>query len=254
MSLIKSTEEIELLREGGKELSRILHKVAKEAKPGKTTAELNEMAENMIKDFGGRPSFKNYGDFENPFPSGLCTSVNEQLVHGIPSDYKLKNGDILSLDIGMEYPLPNGLYTDMAITVPVGKVDKKARQAIRVAKGALKVWTDNLGPGKDLNDIAGKVEKHIEKKRLSVVRSFVGHGVGHKVHEEPQIPNYHIEGFSFVLKPGMVIALEPMVSVGSPEVEILPDGWSAASVDKSLTGHWEHTVAITEKGCKIITK
>ena len=254
MIKLKSKEEIKILREGGKILSAVLKRVEKMVKPGITTGELDLMAEGLILEAGGEPSFKNYGDIHNPYPATLCTSVNENLVHGIPNDYILKNGDIIGLDIGMRFPKQNGLYTDMAVTVAVGKVDKEHEHLIKVAKHALDIWIKNLKPGKNLNDIAKLVQKYIEDEGFGVIRDLVGHGVGHAVHEDPQIPNYYIPNFNVILKEGMVLAFEPMVSVGHYKVETLDDGWTVATKDKSFTSHFEHTVVITKRGCDVITR
>jgi methionyl aminopeptidase len=254
MIKLKSPDEIKLLKEGGKILASVLDTVKKEVREGITTNDLNKMAEDLIISAGGEPSFKNYGDSDNPYPSGLCTSVNHELVHGIPSEYILKNGDIISLDVGMQYPKENGLYTDMATTVPVGKIDKKTKDLLKVTKNSLDIWIKNIKAGKNLIDIASKVQKYIEKNGYSVVRDLVGHGVGHAVHEEPQIPNYYIPSFDLELKEGMVLALEPMVAVGDFHVITEDDGWTVSTLDKSLTAHYEHTIAVTKHGCDVITK
>lgn len=254
MIRLKSQEEIRLLKEGGKILAEVLAKVKNETVAGITTAELDNLAEELILQKGGSPSFKGYGDRNNPFPATLCISVNDQLVHGIPSEYIIRSGDIVSLDIGMRYPKDNGLYTDMATTVIIGKVDKATKKMIKVTKKALDIWIKNLKPGLQLNDIAAKVQAYIEKEGFGVVRDLVGHGVGHDVHEEPQIPNYYTKGLDVELKEGMVLALEPMVSMGDFRVRTLKDNWTIASLDGSLTSHEEHTVVITKNGCEVITK
>jgi methionyl aminopeptidase len=254
MIRLKSKLEIDLLREGGKILSSVLKRVIAQVKPGVTTAELNELAENLILEKGGRPSFKEYGGPEKPFPAGLCTSINEQLVHGMPNVHILKQGDIISLDIGMEYPKENGLFTDMAVTVAVGKVPKETKKLMKVTRKSLDLWIHYLKPGKQLNEIAGKVQDYIEREGFQVIRDLVGHGVGHAVHEEPQIPNYFMSGLSVELKEGMVLAIEPMVSAGDYRIQTKSDGWTVETIDKSLTAHYEHTIAITKKGCEILTK
>jgi methionyl aminopeptidase len=253
MSLLKSEQEIELLKQGGKILSTVLRTVSKQVRPGITTDELDKLAEELIVSQGGRPSFKGYGEGV-PFPATLCTSVNEQVVHGVPGGYILKEGDIISLDIGMQYPKDTGLYTDMAVTVPVGKIDKQVKELIKVTKKSLDIWINNIKPGKNLYEIAGKVQRYIEDKGFGVVRDMVGHGVGHAVHEEPAIPNYEIKGTEFILKKGMVLALEPMVSLGDYRIKTLDDDWTVTSLDDSQTAHFEHTVAVTDKGCTVITQ
>jgi methionyl aminopeptidase len=254
MALIKSSSEIKQLRVGGKILSKILRKVAQKVKPGVTTNELNDLAEELILTAGGEPSFKGYGGPNNPYPATLCTSVNDEIVHGIPSDYILSKGDIVSLDVGMRYPRVSGLYTDMSITVPVGRIDNETKDLLKVTKESLDIWIKNIKPGRSLNDIAKLVQNYIEKNNYSIVRDLVGHGVGHDVHEEPQIPNYNSPNFDMELKEGMVIALEPMVCVGDYRIREKKDGWTYATLDGSLSAHFEHTVAVTNRGCIVITK
>lgn len=253
MTLIKQPADIEILRAGGKILARILRSVAEQVKPGVTTFELNELAEKLIYEVGGIPSFKNYGT--PPYPAGLCTSINAELVHGIPSKERiLKNGDIISLDIGMKYPATDGLYTDMAITLPVGKVDNDVKKLITVTKKALQIVEQNLRPGIDLQYISGLIQNFVERNGFNVIRDLVGHGIGYQVHEEPQVPNYVIPNFHLQIQSGMVLAFEPMVAVGSYKVLTKDDGWTVETVDKSLTAHFEHTFVVTEKGNEVITR
>jgi methionyl aminopeptidase len=255
MITLKSAEEIKLLREGGKILSDILHEVAKRAVAGVTTGELDAMAEEMIVAKGGEPSFKNYSeDGDNPYPATLCTSVNNQVVHGIPDDYILKNGDIVGLDIGMRYPKKTGLFTDMAVTVIVGKPDKRVKELVEVTKKSLDLWIKNVKAGRRLNEIGRIVQDYIEKNNFSVVRDLVGHGVGHAVHEDPPIPNYFIASFNTELKEGMVLAIEPMVTMGDYRVRTLSDGWTIVTADKSLCAHFEHTLVVTKNGCDVLTR
>lgn len=253
MITIKSENEIAILKKGGKILAAILKFVSSKAKPGISTFELNEIAEKMIYEQGGRPSFKNYGN--PPYPAALCTSVNEEIVHGIPSKKTiLKNGDIVSLDIGMQYPAVDGLYTDMAVTLPVGHISKQAKLLLKVTQKAIEIIEKHLKPGMDLQDIGAMVQNWVEKNNMQVIRDFVGHGVGYAVHEDPQIPNYVITKFHCQVQPGMVLAFEPMVSLGNYEVETKSDGWTAVTKDKSLTAHFEHTFVITKEGCEVITR
>ncbi|MBU1131666.1 type I methionyl aminopeptidase [Patescibacteria group bacterium] len=254
MISLKSEKEIKLLQKGGKILAQVLETVKRKARPGVSTRELNELAEELILTAGGAPSFKGYGDRSNPFPAALCTSVNDEVVHGIPGRYVLKNGDILSLDIGMRYPSKNGLYTDMAFTMPIGKVNKRTKKLIKVTKKALDLWIKNLKPGKKLNDIAKIIQIYIEGNGFSIVRDLVGHGVGHAIHEDPQIPNYFIPGFNVELKEGMVLAFEPMVCEGDYRIKTRKDGWTIVTLDGSLCAHFEHTVAVTKRGGKVLTK
>lgn len=253
MPKLKTNEEIRLLKKGGAILAQILDTVAEKAQSGVTTMELDQMAEKMILEAGGRPAFKNYGK-GNPYPATLCTSVNEELVHGIPSDYILKNGDILSLDIGMQYPAEGGLYTDMSITVAIGEIDEKTRKLMMVTKEALNIWIRNIKPGIKFNEIAAKVQKYVEQNGFSVIRDLVGHGVGHAVHEEPQLPNYYLQYQDWKFLPGMVLAFEPMVALGECQVETLEDGWTIVTSDGEKCAHYEHTIAVTDNGCEIITQ
>lgn len=254
MALLKSDSEIKILKQGGKILARIMKKVAQAAKTGIITRELDELAERLILEAGGEPSFKGYGEKNNPYPAALCTSINEQIVHGVPGDYILKNGDIIGLDIGMRYPKTNGLFTDMAITAGVGKINKKAKNLINVTRKALDVWLKNIKPEEDIIQISAKVQSFVEKQGFSVIRELVGHGVGHAVHESPAIPNYYSAEFSFKLKEGMVLALEPMVSAGDYHILVENDNWSVITRDHSLCAHFEHTVVVTKSGCEVITK
>jgi len=254
MALLKSSQEIEILKTGGKILSEILKLVVEKAKAGVTTEELDELAEKLILEKGGEPSFKGYGGNGPVYPATLCTSINEQVVHGIPGSTILKGGDILSLDIGMRYPKKNGLFTDMAITVAIGKIGKIEKKLIKVTRKALEVWLNKIKPGVDLNDIAKQVQEYVESNGFSVIRELAGHGVGHAVHEPPMIPNYYSPNGEFILKEGMVLALEPMVSAGDYHIKTLADGWTVVTVDKSVCAHFEHTVAVTKNGCEVLTK
>lgn len=253
MITYKSKEEIELLRQGGKILHQILHQTADLVRPGVSTWELDQYAEQAILKAGGIPAFKHYG--RPPYPATLCTSVNDEVVHGIPTkDRILQNGDIISLDIGMRYPAAGGLYTDMAITVSVGEIDKKTEKLIEVTRKSLEMIADNIGLGVDWQYVAGKIQRYIEAHGFGIVRSLVGHGVGHEVHEDPQLPNYVINDYHLILKPGMVLAFEPMVTMGNYNVKTLDDEWTVSTTDGSFAAHFEHTMAITEQGVIVITK
>ena len=250
--LIKSQEDIDKIREGGKLLADILARTAKMVRPGINTAELNTFAEKEIYSVGGRPSFKGYGDKRNPFPTGLITSINEVVVHGIPDKNAiLQEGDIVGLDIGMEY---KGRYTDMAITVPVGKISKDAQKLLNVTEEALRLAVKQARPGNKIGDIAATTQAHVEKNGFNVVRDLVGHGVGYGVHEDPQVPCYGKPGTGLTLEAGMVLAIEPMVVTGSHRLTVEADGWSISTADGGLAAHFEHTVAITKKGPEILTK
>lgn len=248
---LKTEQEIELIRENGKLLAQILREVAALVRPGISTWELNEVAEQKIAAVGGKPSFKGYGE-DIPFPTGLITSVNDAVVHGIPSkDLILKEGDIVSLDIGMEY---KGLFTDMAITVGVGEISEEASELIRLTKKSLAAAIALAKIGNTVGDIGAAVQNIIEPAGFSVVRDLVGHGVGHAVHEDPQIPNYGKAGTGLKLVEGMVLAIEPMVTVGSHKLFIDDDQWTFRTVDESLAAHFEHTVVITKNGPRILTE
>ncbi|KKR08546.1 MAG: Methionine aminopeptidase [Parcubacteria group bacterium GW2011_GWC2_39_14] len=254
MIRLKSPDEISLLRQGGKILASVLRQVVAETKAGKTTAELDALAERLILEAGGEPSFKGYGGPKNPFPATLCTSVNSELVHGIPNDYILRDGDIVSLDVGMRYPKKTGLYTDMATTVIIGKVSPAVEKLVKVTKKALQLWIKLIKPGEQLNYIGGKVQDYIENEGFGVVRDLVGHGVGHEVHEDPPIPNYFTNGLKVELKEGMVLALEPMVSLGDYRIRTLNDEWTVVMRDNSLCSHEEHTIVVTKRGCEVLTE
>jgi len=249
--LIKTQEEIETIFEGGQILHDILQQTAALVKPGVSTADLNEFAEKMIYQAGGRPSFKGYGDKKNPFPSGLCTSVNTVVVHGIPSpDAILKNGDIIGLDIGMEY---KELYTDHAVTLAVGEISQTAKKLLETTKKCLNFAIKEAGPGKKTGDIGYIIQKTAESSGFSAVRDLVGHGVGYDVHEEPAVPCFGKKNTGDLLKPGMVIAIEPMLTSGEYFLSSDPDGWTIRTADGSLSAHFEHTIAISKNGARILT-
>lgn len=251
---IKTKEEIEILAKGGKILAGILKQVGEHAQIGVTTKELDEMAEKLILEAGGLPSFKGYGK-PDPFPASLCTSVNEAIVHSIPSDYALKDGDVIGLDIGMKWPAKDGLYTDHAITVAIGNVKQENLELMKVTKGCLEKVISVLKPGLDVNDIGRIIEKYVkERGDYGIVRDLVGHGVGHKVHEEPKIVNFAIKEKGVEIKEGMVFAIEPMITLGTHEIKVDDNGWDIITKDRSISAHFEHTIAITKKGCQIITK
>ncbi|GAC1412206.1 MAG: type I methionyl aminopeptidase [Candidatus Doudnabacteria bacterium] len=252
MSIIKSKEEIKLIKEGGQILHRILRQAAAMVKPGMSTGELNDFAEKEILKAGGRPSFKNYGEKDNLFPAGLCTSINEVVVHGIPSKKELlKEGDIVGLDIGMEY---KGLYTDTAISVPVGKVDSEVQKLLEVTEKALQAGIKQAQPGNRIGDIGAAIQAYADKAGLGVVRDLVGHGVGHDVHEDPQVPNYGKAHTGRELKEGMVLAIEPMFTLGTYKLLFDEgDGWTISTADGKYSAHFEHTVAVTKGKPEILT-
>lgn len=254
MSMIKTPEEIEIMRQGGAILSRVLNDVAARAVPGATTGELDELAEHLMREAGGEPSFKGYKtrSAKSAFPSSLCTSINDEVVHAPATPNRtLKEGDIIGLDIGVRY---KGYCTDMAVTVGVGKVSREAKKLLSVTRDALLRGVAAVKPGNFVSDIGKAVQAYVEKNGYSVVRDLVGHGVGQGVHEEPPVPNYFDKHLKPVeLRPGLVIAIEPMVNAGDCEVRTLGDGWTIISSDCSLSAHFEVTVVVTENGYEILT-
>jgi methionyl aminopeptidase len=228
-------------------VAEVLEGIKSRVAPGLTTKEIDSYVESFILSRSAKPAFKGY----RGYPASVCTSINEQVVHGIPSKRKLKEGDIISLDVGVHY---NGFFGDAAITLPVGKISEKAQKLLDSTEQALVKGIAQAVPGNRLSDISAAVQQHVESQGFSVVRSFVGHGIGHELHEEPQVPNFGNPGEGPVLKEGMTLAIEPMVNEGNWGVIILDDGWTAVTKDSSLSAHFEHTVAVTEKGCRILTK
>lgn len=247
----KTPEEIKLIGEGGKILRDILHRAAAMARPGVSTSKINEFAEKEMVKAGGRPSFIGYGGKHNPFQFGLCTSINDAVVHGVPSkDNILVDGDIVGLDIGMEY---KGLYTDTAITVAVGKPSRLAERLISVTKQALDEAIKQVKPGNRIGDIGHAIQTTVENAGFSVVRDLVGHGVGYAVHEDPAVPCYGKPGKGIELVENMVLAIEPMVCQFKSKVFFDRDGWTVRTHDGGLSAHFEHTIAVTKNGVKILT-
>jgi methionyl aminopeptidase len=246
--VLKAPWELELLRRSNRLVAETLATLAERVKPGVTTLELDRFAESYLVGRGAKPAFKGYRNY----PFTLCTSINEQVVHGLPSDRRLGDGDILSLDMGA---IVDGYYGDSAVTLPVGRISVEAERLLRVTRECLDRAIAAARNGGRLVDISGAVQGHAESSGFSVVRVFVGHGIGKALHEAPQIPNFvdPARGRGPMLKPGMVLAIEPMVNAGAPEVRVLPDQWTAVTVDGSLSAHFEHTVAITESGTEILT-
>jgi len=245
--VLKSDEEIKKMADACRIVAEVLEGMKKHVSPGVTTKELDEFAESYIISKGARPAFKGY----RGYPSTLCASVNEQVVHGIPSADKLKNGDIISIDVGVYY---NGFYGDAAVTLPVGSISMQAHKLLSATENALEAGMKKAVIGNRLSDISSTIQDQVESEDFSVVRTFVGHGIGRELHEEPQIPNYGSPGKGPKLLEGMTLAIEPMVNAGGWEVNILKDGWTAVTKDGSLSAHFEHTVAITNNGQRILTK
>lgn len=252
MIIIKTDQEIETIREGGKLLAKILKQVLKQVKVGATTGELEELACALIAKTGGKPAFKGYKNGGPAYPTALCISLNDEVVHAPALPPRLiQSGDIVSIDVGMEY---KSLFTDMAATVAVGKVDKNVIRLLEATKKSLALGIAKVKPGNSIYDIGKAVEDYIIAQGFSVVKDLVGHGVGKAVHEDPQIPNFAIPEYKgILLRPGMVIAIEPMVNMGKYQVYNAKDGHTIKTSDGSLSAHFEHTVAVTKTGYKILT-
>ena len=244
---IKSQQDIEKIRKASQIVASTLQVLSGHVEAGITTLELDSIAESEIRKAGARPAFKGY----RGFPRTLCVSVNEEIVHGIPSKRKLKDGDIVSLDLGAIW---DGFYGDAARTFAVGTITNQAAQLIEVTSKSLKIAIDQAREGNRIGDIGFAVQQFVESHGYSVVREFVGHGIGRNLHEDPQIPNYGKPGQGPRIKAGMVFAIEPMVCQGGPEVEILQDNWTAITRDRSLAAHFEHSLAITEKGPVVLSE
>jgi methionyl aminopeptidase len=255
MVTIKTPQEIEMLREGGKRLSTILQAVALEVKPGVTTDYLNTKAEELITAGGDTSAFFHYQPkgAPRPYPASLCVSINEEVVHGIPNENPrvLKDGDIVSLDLGL---IHQNLITDHAVTVAVGKISKDTQKLLDVTKKALNVGIAAAKPGKKTGDIGYAIQNYVKKFKFGIIEELAGHGVGYSVHEDPFVPNYGNAGEGVLLKPGMVIAIEPMFSLGSPDIRLARDGYTFKTKDKSLAAHFEHTIVITDTGAEILTQ
>ncbi|MFD1178948.1 type I methionyl aminopeptidase [Paenibacillus puldeungensis] len=247
MIICKSESELGFMREAGRIVAETHRLMAQSIEPGITTRELDQLADKYIRSQGAVPSFKGY----NGFPYSICASVNEELVHGFPGKRKLNEGDIISIDIGAEY---RGFHGDSAWTYPVGEISEEAKKLLEVTEGSLYAGLALVKPDVRLFTISHAIQQHIESAGFSVVREYVGHGVGADLHEEPQIPNYGMPDRGPRLKPGMVLAIEPMVNVGKRYVKTLDDNWTVVTVDGSLCAHFEHTVAVTPDGMEIFTK
>lgn len=244
---IKSEREIKLIRQAGLVVAEVIEKLKKEVRPGISTAELDKIATELIIKRGGVSAFYGY----HGFPGNICTSVNEEVVHGIPGERILEKGDIISLDVGVKL---EGYYADSAVTVPVGKISSLAEKLLKVTEQALNLGIREAVTNNHLYDISWAIQSFVESRGFSVVRAFVGHGIGSKMHEEPQIPNFGQRHQGPVLRAGMVLAIEPMVNVGDYEVEIMANRWTAATKDKSLSCHFEHTLVVNDDVPEILTR
>lgn len=252
--ILKTEKEIEILRAGGKRLAFVLSETAKQVRPRISTEELNQYAIKLIKEGGDEPAFLGYRPegARHPYPAALCVSVNDEVVHGIPSkDRILKEGDIISLDCGLKH---KGLYTDHAVTVPVGRVSKEIKKLLETTEQALALGIEAAQPGGNIGDIGYAIEQFVKPFGFGIVRVLSGHGVGKHIHEDPYVPNFGRKGSGEKLKPGMVIAIEPMLNLGSYAVYLDKDGYTYKTRDKSVSAHFEHTIAITENGPEILTK
>ena len=239
MIVCLSAAELEQMREAGRLVGEVLTELAAAVAPGVSTADLDELAEKRIRQAGATPAFKGY----HGYPATICASINDEVIHGIPSGRRVLNeGDIISIDVGASL---DGYFGDSAVTLPVGQISEPAAALLRVTEEALYKAIETAKAGKRVSDIGHAVQKHVEAYGYSVVREFVGHGIGQRMHEEPQIPNYGEPGHGPRLAEGMVLAIEPMVNAGTPAVKVLADGWTAVTRDKSLSAHFEHTVAVT---------
>ncbi len=246
MIAMKSAREMEIMRQGGKITAGTLAMLLRTARAGMTLRELDRLAEKSIRSQGGVPTFKGY----NGFPASICTSVNEVVVHGIPGEYRLREGDILSIDIGTTF---KRYVSDTAATIGIGRVSEAAARLMRVTQESLMLGIAQMQKGNHLSDIGHAIQAHAEAHGYGVVRALVGHGVGQKMHEEPQVPNYGNAGQGILLRPGLCLAIEPMITEGTYEVETLPDRWTVVTGDGKLAAHFEHTVALTEEGPRILT-
>lgn len=248
MVTLKSERELGLMRKAGAAVAQILNEMVTLVQPGISTGELDRFAESRCKELGVVPAFKGY----HGFPATVCISVNEEVVHGIPSPKRiLKDGDIVGLDFGVSY---EGWFGDSARTIPVGKVAPAVMELVEVTRESLERGIQQCWDGNRVQDIGYAVQNYVEGFGYGVVREFVGHGIGRALHEDPQVPNYGTKGKGLLLKAGMVLAIEPMINAGSHEVKVLRDGWTAVTVDRSLSAHFEHTIAITAKGPEVLTK
>jgi len=243
---LKSEQDLAMLKKSGKILCKAMQRLQEFIKPGIKTSEIDRLAEELLRREDVLPAFKGY----KGFPANICTSINEEVVHGIPSDRVLKEGDIISLDLGVNY---KGYFSDAAITVPVGKINAKVKKLIEVTKKALSEGIKQAKQDNHLSDISYAIQAYVEGHGFSVVRQFIGHGIGCSLHEEPEIPNFGRPHQGPLLKSGMVLAIEPMVNMGSWECEILENGWTAVTKDGLASAHFEHTLAITDKGPEILT-
>jgi methionyl aminopeptidase len=243
---VKSSEDLAVMRRAGRVAAQALQSVVDAVRPGISTRELDQLAEERIRALGGVPSFLGY----RGFPASICTSVDDEVVHGIPGPRKLRAGEVLSMDLGA---IVDGFHGDIAVTVPVGKVSDQVTKLLRVTREALAIGIRAVRPEGHLGDVSAAIQRYVEAHGFSVVREFAGHGIGRRLHEEPQVPNFGRPGNGVVLQPGMTLAIEPMVNMGSSEVVMDPDGWTVRTRDRKPSAHFEHTVAVTVDGPVVLT-
>lgn len=247
MIYYKSAREIALMREGGRVLAEVVERLRGLATSGMTTLEIDETVEAFIREQGAKPAFKGY----RGFPATVCISINDEVVHGIPSARRrLQEGDIVGFDLGC---IVEGYYADCAVTLPIGEIPPAVQKLLNVTRESLELAIQECRPDRRLSDVSHAVQQHVEGHGFGVVRAFVGHGIGRALHEEPQVPNFGEPGRGPRLRPGMVLAIEPMVTMGNYDVRILDDGWTAVTTDGSLAAHFEHTIAVTESGPDVLT-
>jgi methionyl aminopeptidase len=243
---LKTDHEIEMMARAGRALESVVEELKTACRAGVRTIELDRLAERRIRAAGARPGFLGY----QGFPNSICVSINDEAVHGIPGKRRIEEGDIVSLDLGL---VLDGFWADMGCTVGVGRVSPEARDLMRATEECLEIAVQHAQPGGRLGDISAAVQRHAEGAGFSVIRQFVGHGIGRQMHEEPQLPNFGVAGTGPELRPGMTLAIEPMVNQGAPDVYIKPDGWTVCTTDGSLSAYFEHTVAITKEGPRVLT-
>jgi methionyl aminopeptidase len=252
MIIIKSKKEIEVMREGGKLLAQIMEQLSGIIIPGQNTFEINKLARKLVFDNGGFPIFEGYGAPGNAFPAAICTSINNEIVHGIPKKSRIvHDGDLVKIDIGMTY---KGMITDMARTYSVGRISTEAQRILDTTRECLDEGLGTIKAGSKLSDYGKAVEKHAKLQGFSVVRELVGHGVGRELHEDPQIPNYSSAMREIILQEGMTLALEPMINAGTHYIKVLGDGWTYATKDGRLSAHFEDTIVVTKNGVEILTR
>jgi methionyl aminopeptidase len=249
---IKNEAELEIMRKAGKALAGVMRELEKEMSAGVSTMQIDKLAEELILATGGQPAFKGYGGGKNPFPATICASVNDEVVHGIPSEQRiLEDGDIFKIDIGIEI---DGFYSDMARTFAIGEISEEAKKLIEITEKSFWKGIKNLKAGAMLSEFSKTAQKTVEDAGFSVVKNLVGHGIGKNLHEDPQVPNYFEAGYrDLVLEAGMTLALEPMVNVGTHKTELGSDGWVFLTADRKLSAHYENTILITEKGVEVLT-